>query len=71
MTFLTRMEGRNKNVSYFYGEEVEVELYGASFKSPKVLDGEGLISEWKSVLDVYQIPVMTFFNSYGRKEIKC
>ena len=30
----------------FYCEEVEVELYSASFKSPKVLDGEGLISEW-------------------------
>ena len=28
------------------GEEVEVELFCVSFKSPKVLDGEGLISEW-------------------------
>ena len=35
-----------KMLASFYGEEVEVELYGASFKSPKVLDGEGLISEW-------------------------
>ena len=29
----------------FYGEEVEMEFFGASFKSPKVLDSEGLISE--------------------------
>ena len=35
-----------KMLASFYGEEVEVELYGTSFKSPKVLDGEGLISEW-------------------------
>ena len=35
-----------KVLAGFYGEEVDVELCGTSFKSPKVLDGDGLISEW-------------------------
>jgi hypothetical protein len=35
-----------RSLASFYGEDVEVELHGATFKSPKVLDGEGLISEW-------------------------
>ena len=35
-----------RSLAGFYGEDVEVELCGATFKSPKVLDGEGLISEW-------------------------
>lgn len=30
----------------FYGDGVEVELCGTSYKSLKVLDGDGLISEW-------------------------
>ena len=30
----------------FYGEEVEVELFDTFFKSPKVIDSDGLISEW-------------------------
>ena len=35
-----------KLLAAFYGEEVEVELFGTVFKSPEVLDGDGLISEW-------------------------
>ena len=35
-----------KFLATFYGEEVEVELFDTFFKSPKVLDGDGLISEW-------------------------
>ena len=35
-----------RSLASFYGEDIEVELRGAIFKSSKVLDGEGLISEW-------------------------
>ena len=35
-----------RSLASFYGEDIEVELCGAIFKSSKVLDGEGLISEW-------------------------
>ena len=35
-----------KLLATFYGEEVEVELFDTFFKSPKVLDGDGLISDW-------------------------
>ena len=35
-----------KLLATFYGEEVEVELLDSFFKSPKVLDGDGLISDW-------------------------
>ena len=34
-----------RSLATFYGEDIEVELRGAIFKSSKVLDGEGLISE--------------------------
>ena len=30
----------------FDGEELEVELFDTFFKVPKMLDGDGLISEW-------------------------
>ncbi len=33
-----------KQLAAFYGEEVE--HFGTVFKSPEVLDGDGLISEW-------------------------
>ena len=35
-----------KLLATFYGEEVEVELFDTFFKSSKVLDGDGLISDW-------------------------
>ena len=35
-----------KLLATFYGEEVEVELFNTFFKSPKVLDGDGLRSDW-------------------------
>ena len=35
-----------KLLAAFYGEEVEVELFDTFFISPKVLDGDGLISDW-------------------------
>ena len=34
-----------KLLATFYGEEVEVELFDTIFKSPKVLDGDGL-TDW-------------------------
>ena len=45
-SFSSYGNGEMKLLATFYGEEVEVELFDTFFKSPKVLDGDGLISEW-------------------------